>query len=979
MLELGILRKNYTKRIQIEFYLTILVLGTKLTKNLKKNSIKFLLLILIVTEVSCSHTKYKGFRQYFTNFTSYYNTYFNIQNKYRVGYRQSTQLAQENTNDIVSVFEYENDPDLFKGSSQFNETAPKVSKLLTLRPYNKWMDDAILVQGKISYLRADYDSAITLLAYVVDNYPKGYYNGHLPSNRRPGYDEMVKMAGREKKPIKQPRFKFHFAKNEATIWLIKAYIKRKQYERAQTLIFQAEGDMSFPQEYRNALLKTQIMLQIEQEQYQGAIEKLNVLLEQKLKKKDASRMQFILAQLYEKLGDHGSANTHYVLALKGKLKNDLEFEAKLKSLTYDNKNADVALSKLKKMLNKGSYSNNLDKLYLAIGKVYEGKDDEANAIKNYKLASANSKSNNIKFVVFDKIGSLYYKKSNYLEAANYYDSALQVIPTNYPKKNEFTKKTEALKALLVHYRNYIKNDSILDLTALGEIGARDKIEKAVRKEQSRMKAEELFKETTKLNPDVKAPSVVTSSPTVSGGSWYFSSKENVEKGKIAFQKKWGKITRTDNWNKSKGSSIAIQNDKGDLPEVADHSSMSPDMIAEIEVRKLPFDEKDKAPLISEVQTSLIGMARIYSFEIKDIDKAIETYEILFKKYSTNLSSEDEALYSLYRLYLDKDDVANATRVKSMLVAKFPQSKYSMYANNPNAKSQDEKSDLTVAKSYREAFLEYKRGNYELALGICNSLEADHKDHALLPKIQLLKAYIYSSSNMFPEFKSTLETILAKSKDSLVNIDAKELLDILNKVDREKINLVSQSLPIDKVNAIESVAAVKPDLVNPIEQNKKQIQSGENSIKEEKMDPILSEISSPSSKSSQITDSKKLEESFSNYEYDPSSSHYLLFKLKGSLSQGSAKTVADIYFKTKWSHFRLKSEFLQLGSDKYLTIGKLATLDQAKSLQEAVLSDAMMQTLVKNSDLYLISTSNLDILYISMDWNSYMSFYNKRYR
>lgn len=916
----------------------------------------------MMTEISCSHTKYKGFRQYFTNFTSYYNTYFNIQNRYRVGFRQSTQYTQENTNDIISVFDYENDPDFFKGNAKFNETAPKVSKLLTIRPYNKWMDDAILVQGKISYLRADYDSAITLLSYVVDNYPKGYFNGHLVANRRPGYDEMVKSAARSKKPMKQPRFRFHFAKNEATVWLIKSYIKRKLYERAQTLIFQTEGDMSFPLEFRNALLKTEIMLKIEREEYRSAIEKLNALLDQKLGKKERSRMYFILAQIYEKLGESASANTNFVLALKGKLKDDLEFEAKLKSLTYDNTNVDVALSKLKKMLNKGSYSANLDKLYLAIGNVYAQKEDEPNALKNYKLASANSKSNNIKFVVYDKIGSLYYKKANYLESANYYDSALQVIPTNYSKKREFTKKTEALKSLLVYYRNYIKNDSILDLASLGEIGARDKIEKSVRKEQSRMKAEEIVKQTTLLTPDPKSNIGPTSSDGPKGGSWYFSSKDNVERGKIAFQKKWGKIKRVDNWYKTSGSSFDDQNTGKDLPDVADLNTMTSDMIAEIEVKRLPFDEKEKTPLISEAQTSLIGMARIYNFEIKDLDKAIESYELLFKKYPKNILNEDEALYSLYRLYLDKGDIANASRIKANLTANFPQSKYALYANNPNAKSQDEKSDLAVAKLYREAFLEFKRGNYESALEQCNALEADHKDHALIPKILLLKAYIYSNSSMLNEFKSTLEDILAKSKDSIVNIDAKELLDILNKVDKEGLKPSSQSVVMQ----------------NGSTTNTALLANKENAGAGDLVDPVIKDAPSEP-KVVPKNSSKKLEESFTNYAYDPSSSHYLLFKFKGDLSQNSAKTLTDVYLKTKWSNFRMKSESLILGSSKYLSVGKMATLEQAKSLLEAVNTDAMMQTLVRNSDVYLISSSNLDILYISMDWNSYLSFYNNRYR
>lgn len=60
------------------------------------------------------------------------------------------------------------------------------------------MDDAVLIEGKIRYLKGDLDSAIQLLSYLVDYYPKGYIAGHLPGGKLKRFDDMVRQAVRKR-------------------------------------------------------------------------------------------------------------------------------------------------------------------------------------------------------------------------------------------------------------------------------------------------------------------------------------------------------------------------------------------------------------------------------------------------------------------------------------------------------------------------------------------------------------------------------------------------------------------------------------------------------------------------------------------------------------------------------------------------------------------------------------------------------------
>jgi tetratricopeptide (TPR) repeat protein len=378
---------------------------------------------------SCSRTKYSGFRQYTTNFISYYNTYFNIKQLYKIGYRESVFEKQESTNEIISIFEYENDPQFFESSAQFKATTPKVSKSIVLRPYNKWMDDALLIEGKIRYLKGDLDSSIQLLSYLVDYYPKGYMAGHLPGGKLKGFDDMVRQAIRKKEPIHQPKWKYKFARNEGIIWLAKAYIKKGSLDRALNLIYMAEADMGFPVEYRKDLLKVKTMLAIEKKEYIKAYEYLNLLLsEYELTKKERGRMYFILGQLKEKEKKFNQASSYFEQALAHKLKNDLEFEAKLRMLTYAS--GSNSLPELKKMLNKGKYEHSMDKVYFAIGNVLMEKKQTKEALENYQKSIASSKNSNQKFLVYEKVGSIFYEQPDYVISAQYYDSAQKVIPQN---------------------------------------------------------------------------------------------------------------------------------------------------------------------------------------------------------------------------------------------------------------------------------------------------------------------------------------------------------------------------------------------------------------------------------------------------------------------------------------------------------------------------------------------------------------------
>ena len=934
---------------------------------MRRKSVYFIVILVVLSELSCSNTKYSGVKQYYTNFVSYYNTYFNISNRYKVGYRTVTQSAQENTSDIISVFEYENDAEIFKSAGQFSETAPKLNKLLALRPNNKWVDDALLVEGKIRYLRGEYDSAQLLLQLITEKYPKGYVSGHLPVNKLRGYDNMVKIASRKKEPINQPRIKYHFAKNEASIWLIKTLIKRKQYDKALSTIIQTDEDFSFPLQQRKNLVKTRVMYHLAIEDYKGAQEQIGKFFEFKnLTKKERGRMRFLLAQIAEKQNDNSSAAHEYAMSLKESLSPDLEFEAKLKSLSFNSGNPDEAISSLRAMLRKGSKLTNLDKIYLALGNVYLNKKDEKTAIKYYKLGVESCKTDSRRFVMYDKIAQTYYQLSNYLLAANYYDSATTKLPENYPNKKDFARKTEALKKLLKEYNLYYENDSILELASLGEDKAIEKIAKQIKKERNEAKEQELQKETTLLADDGKSSTDKQKPPS---NSSYFEDKQLVEKGKLLFQKKWGKLTLQDNWRRASPNTNASNSsqESKDLNPMDDIKSpnMSPEDIAAIEVKRLPFSASKKISYIELAQQGLIGMARIYHYEIKDLDKAIETYEILYKKYPKNIPTEDEVLYSIYRLYIDKERLDKASDIKSQLTLKFPNSKYALYAINPNAKSNDEKADQLVSQIYKKSYMDYTKGAYEDALAGIEIIELNHSTNNIYPKALLLKAFIYGASGQPKETMKALNLILTKTKDDPNSEDAKKAADMLQYLNGAKpaSRQMEESIISEDNNAKIMVSTMK---------KKEPSQTSSAEISKE-LSENASRVNSPEEKN----EKPKVTQNFINYLNDKKSSHAILYKLNPNLSSSAAQTIAEQYLRTLPSAYL--SEKMSLGTDKFVSILSFSNFQSASEFHSQSINNKAFESLLNNSEIYFITNNNLDILYISMGWKEYLSFYEKNYR
>ena len=181
------------------------------------------------------------------------------------------------------------------------------------------------------------------------------------------------------------------------------------------------------------------------------------------------RMNFILGQLYEKVGDKHNAYLAYKRAGSSSGSTyRTKFNARIKqSAVYEGANIADEVKALKRMTRYDRNKNYLDQVYYAIGNLYLSHGDTVSAIENYKLAAEKSTQNGVEKAISQlTLGGIYFDQRRYDEAQPCYAEAIPQINEDYPNYKMLKKRSDVLDELAVYSQNVILQDSLLWLSSL---------------------------------------------------------------------------------------------------------------------------------------------------------------------------------------------------------------------------------------------------------------------------------------------------------------------------------------------------------------------------------------------------------------------------------------------------------------------------------------------------------------------------------
>ncbi len=252
------------------------------------------------------------------------------------------------------------------------------------------------------------------------------------------------------------------------------------------------------------------------------------------KKSVDTRARFILGQIYQEQGEYSWATDYYTQVIKKNPPYEMAFNAAINlAKCYDiryEEDSKKLVKKLSKMLKEDKNKDFLDQIYYALSDIAFKESKDSLAIEYLRLSVATSKSNQYQKVTSAlKLGDIYFDIPEYQLSQAYYDTAVQVMPEDYPDYEKIKARTTYLTELVTNLIIVETEDSLqrlVNMTDEERFVIIDKIIEDVIAEEERQKE---LEELALLTGGSKSPGGVNTigGPTGSG-SWYFYNPQAIK-------------------------------------------------------------------------------------------------------------------------------------------------------------------------------------------------------------------------------------------------------------------------------------------------------------------------------------------------------------------------------------------------------------------------------------------------------------------
>ncbi len=743
---------------------------------------KPLILAIIFLLPACSTKKNSFTRRVYHNLTAHYNVYWNGEQKLKKGLSSLDESVQDNYADILPIYKYGTKKDASSISSQMEYVIEKSKKTVRKhsmefggKEYVRYIDNSFLMQGQALFYKHEYMQARRKFEYVINEY-------------------------------KNPE------KTEALLWLGRCFTQMKMYGRALTTYDQIKTIIEGKKEEINKFTKRTLPLMyaevfLAQENYKGAIPYLLNGMELCKKKQLKTRIMFIMAQIYQKQGYDKQAVKYFKEVIKRNPEYKMSFNARIRlatSLNLGTEEMEEVIKSLYKMLKEEKNEEFRDQIYYALGEIAIKRGEEEKGLKNYRKSVQFSVSNDYQKAQSSlKVADISFKNKDYPTAKYYYDTALMVLPIEYPGIFKLQRKSYTLSYLVENLDNIHLQDSLQRLAKMPEAKRNaliDSIIKEYNAEQARIKAEENrryneFEGQMRIGGRrLSAPGNSLNASSV-GGGWYFYNVQAKSSGYNQFLRKWGKRKLEDNWRLyNKKASFFTFDQAGEMPSdstaVSDTTNYSTDPTKrETYLQNIPLTEEAMKESDSLIAKSLYNNGFIYKIQLKDAGLSIDSFEDYIKRYP-EYSDAILVYYQLYKLYESNGDADNQAKLRKIILTKFPKSDYALIIQDPEFYSSLLDTKKKHQSMYEETYRAYTEGDYLTAKVISADAIDNYPATKLTPRFKLLKAI---SENRIAKQQDSLKVQLQNiAKDYPKSEVYSFVQDILKRMEKEEDSLSNEA-------------------------------------------------------------------------------------------------------------------------------------------------------------------------------------------
>ena len=686
--------------------------------------------LLAAALTGCSTSKNNFPNRAYHNVTCKYNVYWNGNQAMKDAEKELAKLSKDNYTATLPVYNYPDKSDLGPCLSHLDRTIEKSSKAIHKhsmmfkgKEYVKTIDDAYFLMAKSYFYKQDYVQAQRVLNYIVHTYPKSNV-----------LDEAEVLLARTQ--MRQG----YFASADELLETIR-YMNEKKNKKDFAVLFNAA--------------KAEYHLTSPDGDVQEAIDYIGNALANHPKRDFRTRLTLILGELYENLGQQAEAQKNFRQVIKKSNNYEMTFCAQMHlASNYDGTESkrNAITKQLNKMLDDKKNEDYRDQIYYAFSEIARIDGDE-DLRKEYlaKSVAASTENNYQKTYSSITLADLYFEDNEYREAQHYYDTAMIVIPKNYPNYEDLQRKSNVLRDLVDKLDEIDLQDSLLRIANLPE-GQRNAWVRKMIADYTEAERKAAAEEAERMLAMQNAASYsnINVNQNSSNGKWYFYNQSLVTAGQQDFYRRFGNRKLEDNWfisNKTQISfdDMALMNDPSLAKDTVDYDEDgNPIPKRETDPKKeayylqdLPLTQGAKDTANAIIAKDLYETGFMYQDLLNDTKRACASFESLLQRYPKSEYALP-AIYMLYTLYKKTGD-SKAETYKNTLLTQYPETDYAKLVQDPDYYNKLAAKAKTLENQYAQVYEDFMNKRWSSVVSAADAAIPNCTDETLQSQYAYLRA------------------------------------------------------------------------------------------------------------------------------------------------------------------------------------------------------------------------------------------------
>jgi len=445
--------------------------------------------------------------------------------------------------------------------------------------------------------------------------------------------------------------------------------------------------------------------------------------------------------------------------------------------------AHAQLATLKKLIKDRDNRPFLAELYYQQGMIEKATDSVNLAVTSFQN-SLNTKigSQTQQELSFEQLGNVYFDKTSFETAGAYYDSVIAIAENpNLKRIRRIMRKRANLEEVIKNETIARINDSIINVASLSK---EDQIQFYQAHIDKLKKQEELAKiraENEKITTgDANGSNDNSSNPI--GGTFYFYNPQVASFGKQDFKRTWGNRPLEDNWRRSDKK---INRTESTVESLIGGATFDDKQKFDIDyyLNRIP-QEKELDSITKDRNNAYYNLGLIYKEQFGEYRLAAEKLEQLL-----TFKPEEKLIlptkYNLYKIYANFDE-EESNKYKTQIVQNYPDSRYATIISNPENILDNEVDTNSAESVYYDIYCDYDFQHYERAMGKIEAAIKQFEDQKMIPKFELLKAYVIQKTSGIEAFKDALSFVAINYPNS---DEGKHAVALLDNVDTASSTLI----------------------------------------------------------------------------------------------------------------------------------------------------------------------------------------------